>query len=355
MAGDTSEQTSSSSNVNEDEIIRSFAKELHLSEKEAREMWQKLAERHGGYEAAAELIKYISVIANQTASATRMLSTFQNAFKHGIGGEREPTDPNQATLRIGILEEPLTAQNLSAIITAITDLHARCWFIQQKRFTELMDYAQSRDPRFLKEANLRVGIMTHNSPALIDFLISSAGGITGAAALALALRSAIDAVVQAPLRFQATKLRNQREIQEQQIREKQAQLDQQIAAQRAEAENKDKEQERQIAAQKAQLDFERQQMLLDIEKRNLELEAKQQQFEIELKMLEFEKNRFKNMLEIATKMISQLQPDMDAGQQEMIIHSLVPPLLQLAATKGLLIASSQLPPSQESKGSSEDK
>src|SRR5712691_7131085 len=97
-----------------------------------------------------------------------------------------------STLRIRIFEKPLTAQNLSAIIAAITDLHARCWLIQQKQFTDLMDYAQTRDPRFLKEANLQVGVMIHNSPALIDFLISSAGGITGAVALAYALRTAID-------------------------------------------------------------------------------------------------------------------------------------------------------------------
>src|SRR5258708_30430145 len=92
-------------------------------------------------------------------------------------------DENILILRIHILEEPLTAQTLSTTISAITDLHARCFFIQQNRLADLMDYAQSRDPRYLKEVNLRIGILSHNSPAIIDFLISSVGGVAGAATL----------------------------------------------------------------------------------------------------------------------------------------------------------------------------
>src|SRR6266700_2956599 len=70
-------------------------------------------------------------------------------------------------------EEALKAQSVSTAIAGITDLYIRCWFIQQKRFADLMDYAQTRDSRFVKEANLQVGTMSHNSPAIVDLLLNA--------------------------------------------------------------------------------------------------------------------------------------------------------------------------------------
>lgn len=208
------------------------------------------------------------------------------------------TGENSSSLLIQILEESLTAQNLSTIIAAITDLHTRCWLIEQKRFTDLMDYAQTRDPRFVKEANLLVGIMTHNSPALIDFIMSPVG-IAGAATIAYVIKKGIDAIVQAPLRYQATKLKNDREALEQKIRKQEAQ------------------QEQKKASQKAQLELERQQL------------------EIDRQHLELQKDRIKFTIEVATTLGSQLQPDVDKGTRELLAHSLVPPLLQIATTEGL--------------------
>lgn len=52
--------------------------------------------------------------------------------------------------------------------------------------------------------------------------------------------------------------------------------------------------------------------------------------------------------------VSQLQSDADAGQREMIIHSLVPPFLQLAATDAV-IATAVPSQSEKKKESSEDK
>jgi len=232
---------------------------------------------------------------------------------------------NSYTLRIQILEEPLTAQNLATIIVATTDLHARCWLIQQNRVADLMDYVQARDPRFLKEANLKVGIMTHNSPALIDFIMGPAG-IAGVATLAFALKKGIDAVIQTPLRFRAMRLINDREV-----------LNQQIAAQQAEARNKENEQEWKLALQKSQIELEKQQLELDRLR------------------LELQKDRVKIALEIATTTVSQLQSDMDTGQREIIIHALVPPLLQLAATDGLMTILPRMPPNDENKETSENK
>lgn len=82
---------------------------------------------------------------------------------------------------------------------------------------------------------------------MIDFLLNSVGSIAGGATLRVALKGAIDAIVQIPVRFQAEKLKNQREIINQRILEKQAELDQHIAVQKAETENQARQQEQQLA------------------------------------------------------------------------------------------------------------
>src|SRR5260221_3749428 len=173
--------------------------------------------------------------------------------------------------------------------------------------SDLMDYAQTRDSRYLKEANLQVGVMRHNSAAIIDLLLNAGTIAGGATTLAFVIKKGIDAIIQTPLRFEEVRLRNERE-----------KLNQQIATQKAEAEKRTIDQERQLAAQKAQLELEKQQLELDRQK------------------LQLQQDRAKITIEIATMVVSQLNPDTDAGQREMIIHSLVPPFLQIAAIDSLI-------------------
>jgi hypothetical protein len=45
----------------------------------------------------------------------------------------------------------------------------------------------------------------------------------------------------------------------------------------------------------------------------------------------------------------------DAGRTEMLVHSLIPSLLQLSATDGVVTVVPTEPPSEEKKESSEDK
>src|SRR5207248_2811889 len=99
-------------------------------------------------------------------------STLLQIFPFVIIDKIEIELKENKALHIRVLEEPLTAQNLSIAIAAITDLYTRCLLFLEERFTDLMDYAQTRDPRFVKEANLQVGAMTHNSPAIIDLLLN---------------------------------------------------------------------------------------------------------------------------------------------------------------------------------------
>jgi len=298
------------------ELVRRLAKESNLSEEQTREELQKLAD-------IPSFGKFLSGWAQFPESVKHSYSSIYALALLSIGqGEKELTDKNQSTLRITILEEPLTAQNLSTILAAITDLHARCWFIQQKRLTDLMDYVQTRDPRFLKEASLQIGILSHNSPVIIDFIVNAGSIAGGGATLVFALKKGIDALVQTPLRFEEAKLKNERE-----------KLNQQIATQKAEAEKKSIEQEQQLAAQKAQLKLEKQQLKIDRQR------------------LELQTDRIK-IIEIATTLVSQLQSDTDTGQREMISYSLVPPFLQLAAIDSLITAIVPVPTSEENKKSS---
>jgi|GEM_PF-3062234 len=316
MANESREQASSTNETSQElqELVRSLAKESNLSEEQTRVALL----------ASIPLLGKILPAWAQVPEFVKYLYSPEMALVHGIGQrEKELKDKNQSILRIAILEEPLTAQNLSTILAAITDLHARCWFIQQKRLTDLMDYAQTRDPRFLKEASLQIGILSHNSPAIIDFIVNAGSIAGGGATLVFALKKGIDAVVQTPLRFEEAKLKNERE-----------KLNQQIATQKAEAEKKSIEQEQQLTAQKAQLELEKQQL------------------EIDRQRLELQRDRIKIILEVATTLVSQLQSDTDAGQREMIIHSLVPPFLQIAATDSLITAIIPEPTSEANKETS---
>lgn len=215
-------------------------------------------------------------------------------------------------LRIYITEEPLTAHNLITIITAITELHTKCWLIQQNRFSELIEYAQSHTSRFVEEANLGIATLRYNSPVLIDFLVGS-GSIAGTATLALALKTAIDAIVQTPLRFQASKLENQKKALEIKIRDQEAQQSQQIAVQKSELER-----------QKTQLELAQQR-----------LELAQQQLEVDRQQLEVEKNRVEIAFEIANRMVDILHPGVDTATKGMLVQPLLHNLLQLGNAKGL--------------------
>jgi len=84
------------------------------------------------------------------------------------------------------------------------------------------------------------------------------------------------------------------------------------------------------------VDLEKQLIFLDLTKQQLEVEK--QQLDLERQRLALEKDRVQIILEIAKTMVGQLQPDADMGTREMLMHSLVPSLLQLATSDGLELA-----------------
>lgn len=121
-----------------------------------------------------------------------------------------------------------------------------------------------------------------------------------------ALAEAIDAIAQAPLRLEATKLENRAKEQEMKLKEQR------------------EEQIYQIQVQEAELEKMRRQL-------NLEL----QRLELEKQHLELEKERVKFSLEIAEKMVNILHPEADAEKRALLTKALLPSLLELGDSKGL--------------------
>ncbi len=227
---------------------------------------------------------------------------------------------NPSILHIRILEEPLTAQNFATIISALTELHTKCWLIAKGRFADLIEYTQTRNFHFAEEAHLVITKMTHNSPADIKLNINADASVQG---LAEALHLGIDAFKLAGHRDRAASLENDARVLEMRLSE----LDKQ-------SELADKKQARHIGAQKAEL--EKQKALLEMEKQQLEIER--QRLEVQERRLDIEKKRIDYALETASKMVNMLRPDADKETREMLLRTLLPNLLQLGNGQGLELA-----------------
>lgn len=99
-----------------------------------------------------------------------------------------------------ITQEPLSARNFTLTLSALTELHTKCWLIQEGRIADLIEYTQTGNPQFEEQAGLIIAKLTYNSPALVDLLsyVLSASGV-------VVMVNLIDGVIQAPLRFKAKK------------------------------------------------------------------------------------------------------------------------------------------------------
>ncbi len=228
-------------------------------------------------------------------------------------GKVEGQEPNSSTLHIRILEEPLTAQNFTTIISTLTELHTKSWLIRNGRFADLVDYTQTHNVRFPKEANLIIDKLTHNSPADIKFSVNADASPQG---LVEALKIAIDGIAQAPMRKEAAELENHAKESEIRLKEQEAKIT-----------FEDKKQNREIEAQKAEL--ERQKSLLEIERQQLQLQKIR---------LELTYERMNLATETSRKMVETLYPGADEATKVMLIQSLLPQLFQLENCQGLTLA-----------------
>jgi hypothetical protein len=259
-------------------------------------------------------------------------------------GDSEPI------LHIRIMEEPLTILNFRTIISSLTELHTKCWLIQQGRLSDLVDYAQTHDTRFIGEANLIITKLTLNSPADIKLAQSSRSDNqpqnspldikvnvdASPKGIMEALRTAIDAVVQVTIRFKAAKLEiRARELD---VNQKEMEWQSQLA---------DREQNRHLEAQKAELI--KQKTLLEIEREQVEIER--QRLALQGERLELEKKRVEYALETANKMVDILNPGIDDITKALLARTLLPNLLQLGNSNGLEL----VPLVPENAQSAEDK
>ena len=81
---------------------------------------------------------------------------------------RREADARPVVMRIRVDADPITVTDLSALLSALADLHARCWLLEAGRFDDLADYAAGRRPQLLREANLTIRRMGMNSPLNFD-------------------------------------------------------------------------------------------------------------------------------------------------------------------------------------------
>ncbi len=206
-----------------------------------------------------------------------------------------------STLRIRIIEEPLTPYNLTTMISALTELSTKFWLIANGRLAELIEYAQTHDVRFVEEAGLVITKITYNSS--LDIAFSSPNfdpkNITDA------LVTTIDGVMQRKTKLEQAELENLAKAQEIKLAEQKAEQEQQIAA------------------------LEREKQALEIEKQRLALVQQQ---------LDLQKQGREYALEIAKKTVDLLYPSADDATKGMIMQALLPNILQLPKDKGLVLA-----------------
>jgi hypothetical protein len=208
-------------------------------------------------------------------------------------------------LRIRITDEPLTAHNLTTILSALTELSTKYWLIAKGRFADLIEYTQTRNVRFAEEAHTVIARISYNSPFNMDLRVDMS-----APSIAEAIVTTIDGIAQTRLRLE-----------------------------KAQLENLAKAQEIEQASQKADQE---QQMAL-IEQQKQELEVERQRLELLEKRLEVQKKGIEYALEIASKVVDILHADADPATRAMEIQALLPNLIQLQSGVGLELALPALP------------
>jgi uncharacterized protein YjbI with pentapeptide repeats len=211
------------------------------------------------------------------------------------------TTSSTSTLRIRIIEEPLTPYNLTTIISALTELSTKYWLIAKGRFAELIEYTQTHNVRFAEEAGLVITSVTYNSP--LDITLGSPN--FDSKNIADAVITTIDDITQRKAKLEKAELENQAKAQEIKLVQQKAEQVQQMAA------------------------LEREKQALEREKQRLAL--LQQQLDLQKKGIEY-------ALKIAKKTVDLLHPNADDATKSMIIQAILPNILQLQNGKGLVLA-----------------
>jgi tetratricopeptide (TPR) repeat protein len=215
-------------------------------------------------------------------------------------------DASPTAIHIRLMEDPLTAQNLASMISALTELSTKYWLISKGRFADLIEYTQTHNGRFAEEAHTVVTKISYNSPFNMDWKVD-----LSAPSVAEALVTTIDGVTQLPKRLEKAKLENQARALE-------------------------------IKAAEQKIEREDQMALIEQEKQRLELE--QRRLEVIEKQLEIQKKSIENALELAGKIADTLGLHADAETRTMVVQTFLSDIIQLQNIKGL---EGPLPPNAE--------
>jgi uncharacterized protein YjbI with pentapeptide repeats len=205
------------------------------------------------------------------------------------------------SFRFRIIEDPLTASNLSLTLSALSELHTKFWLTAQGRFEDLINFTTTHNPDLARETALIIGKLSHNSPAEIDLkLDASPKGV------AEALEKMLDTLYQAKSRKKKLDLENQKLAEE--ITRQQKLLESELA---------DKDQDRRIKEQNA---------LLELQERQFKL--RQEIIQAQLKVMN-------EALDTAKKMVEILYPDADAASRGVYAQTYVKNILELNEVTGL--------------------
>ena len=204
-------------------------------------------------------------------------------------------------LYIRITENPLTAENVNTFLSAIVGLHTKCWLLSQGRLADLIEYGQTRDLRFVQEADLAISKLSHNSP--LEAKIDVGEG------LVKAITDAIERMLTIGFTRRQRDLENQARDFENASNRRQAE----DAHAATELERKEKE----LALEIKSLEIERERLRLSIERQQGLLES------------------VKIAIETADTLATQLYPDLSDGEKSMVARSIASNLSQLSEVKGL--------------------
>ncbi len=231
------------------------------------------------------------------------LSKDQDFFRQKVKFTTEEWPIAAGIIPIRITEKPLTPYNLAIALTALTELTTKFWLIAKRRFDDLIEYTQTHDGRFAKEAGATIAYARYNSPFNFGFQVDKL-----VPSVADATMTVVNGLTQRKAKLEQLELENQAAAKKIKEAEQKARQEQQMAA-------------------------------LELEKQRLAIE-KERQALVEQR-LDAQKKRIEDSLELANKAVDIVYPNVDAEMRSVLIQTIMNNILQLQNVTGLELA---LPP-----------
>jgi len=216
---------------------------------------------------------------------------------HGKPDSSDFLHLGKSLIFLRISETPLTVYNLATILTALTELYTKYWLVAKGRYAELIEYTQTRDSRFAREAGATIAWATYNSPFNFGFQVDRL--VPGTAD---AIITVVDGITQRKAKLETKELENQEASQRIRENEQKAEHEQKMAA-------------------------------LELEQKRLEL--KKQELAVIEQRLELEKKAIEYGYEITEKALAALSPELQQDMKAVVIQTTLSNILQLQRATGL--------------------